>query len=309
VVAESPPPPPHTVEVASIRIILETDEMPIGTRFFPEVIILPQNADDKSFELHSDNEIVVRMQGYNWVAADYGTANLIATASNGVTVSVEITVTAHALETLSFADDEITMLAGTHTDLSLILYPRDAVVEEPIRFSSSDDRIVSVTTRGRVHAIGAGTAIISAEAGDIKAELDITVISPDLEELAEEVFLLTNLERENAGLLLLEKSAYVTEAALIRADEIMSGEVSHTRPDGSGFETVLDDLGINYALAGENIAAGQRNPAEVVRAWMNSHDHRLNILDEDFTYLGIGVAMDNDGRFYWAQMFLTSGSG
>jgi len=305
-IADEPVEPVHpVVEVESIRILLETNEMPIGTRFFPEVIILPQDATDKSFELHSDNEIIIRPQRHNWVAAEIGRANLIATAPNGVTATVEIIVTAHELEVLSFEEDEITMLSGTQTDLSLIIYPRDAVFEEPIRFSSSDDRIAAVTTReGRVHAIDAGTAIITASVGDIRAELSVTVIAPDLEELAEEVFILTNRERENAGIMLLEESALVTEAALIRTEEIMYGEVLHTRPDGSSFATVLDDVGIVYALAGENIAAGQSSPAEVVRAWMDSLDHRLNIMDEDFTYLGVGVAMDTDGKFYWTQIFI-----
>ena len=304
ITGEPTPPAYPVVEVASIRIMLEATEMQIGTRFLPEVIILPQNATDKSFELHSDNEIVVRQQGHNWVAAIIGTANLIATAPNGVTTSVEITVTAHALESLSFTDDEITMLSGTHTDLSLTVYPDDAVLDEPIRFSSSEDRIVSVTTRGRVHAINAGTATITARVGDIRAELIVTVIAFDLEALAGEVLELTNIERENEGIPLLEKSALATEAALIRANEIMSGEVSHTRPDGSGFETSLNELGVIYAIAGENIAAGQRSPAEVVTAWMNSEDHRLNIMDEDFTHLGVSVAMDDDGRFYWVQIFI-----
>jgi uncharacterized protein YkwD len=244
------------------------------------------------------------------VAAIIGTANLIATASNGVTVTVEITVTAHELESLSFTEDEITMFSGTQTDLSLnplIPYPRDAVFEEPVIYSSSDNRIATVTTRGVIHALGAGTATITANVGDIAAELKVTVIAHDLEALAEEVFELTNMERENAGLFLLEKSSLVTQAALIRADEIMSEEVSYptyTRPDGSGFATVLDDLGIVYMFAGENNGAGYRNPAEVIRAWMNDEDHRLNILDEDFTYLGVGIAMDDDGKLYWVQIFV-----
>ncbi|MCL2662285.1 MAG: Ig-like domain-containing protein [Oscillospiraceae bacterium] len=304
-VVDEPAEPTHpVVEVESIRIMLETDEMPIGTRFFPEVIILPQNATDKSFELNSDNLRVIRLQGHNWVAAEIGTANLIATAPNGVTATVEITVTAHDLETLSFEDDEITMLAGTQTDLSVIIYPRDAALEEPIRFSSNDDRIATVTTRGRIHAIDAGTAIVTARVGDILAELSVTVIAPDLEALAEEVFRLTNLERENAGLLPLVESRLVTEAALIRADEIMLGEVDYIRPDGSGFQTVLDEVGVTYALAGENIEAGQKSPAEVIRAWMDSEDERFNIFDEDFMYLGVGIAMDSDGRLYWTQMFV-----
>jgi uncharacterized protein YkwD len=306
IVEESVDPELQGIEVESIRILLEANEMQIGTRFFPEVIILPRDAADKSFELHSDNELVIRLQGHNWVAAAIGTANLIATASNGVTATVEIIVTAHELEALSFEDDEITMLSGTQMDISLISHPIDAVFEEPVIYSSSDDRVAAVTTReGRVHAIGAGTATITASVGDIRAELKVTVIAPDLEGLAKEVYMLTNLERENAGLMLLEESAFVTQAALIRADEILSDEVSHTRPDGSEFWTALDEIGIIYALAGENIAAGQRSPAEVVRAWMNSEDHRVNILDEDFTYLGVGVTMDDNGKLYWVQIFVT----
>jgi uncharacterized protein YkwD len=297
---------PHlVVEAESIRILLETAEMPIGTRFFPEVIILPRNATDKSYSLHSDNEIIIRPQGHNWIAAEIGTANLIATASNGITATVEITVTAHELEELSFEHDELTMLAGTQTDLSLVFYPADAVIEEPIRFSSSNDRIATVTTRGgNVHAISEGTVTITAQAGDIVAELKITVFAPDLEALAEEVLILTNYERENAGLFLLEYSSHLTQAAIIRADEIRSGEVSHTRPDGSQFETVLDELEILYAFAGENIAAGQRSPTEVIRAWMHSNDHRAKILNEDFVYLGVGIAMDDNGKFYWVQIFM-----
>jgi uncharacterized protein YkwD len=243
------------------------------------------------------------LQGHNWVAAEIGTANLIATASNGVTEIMEITVTAHGLETLSFEDDEITMLSGTNTELSLIPYPRDAVFEEP-RYSSSDDRIVSVTTRGRIHAISAGTATITAEAGNIKAELSVTVIAHDLEAFVGEVFELINIERENAGLFLLEWSAYVAQAALIRADEIMLGGESLIRPDGSGYETALDEIGVEFIFAGENNEAGQRSPAEVVRAWLNSRDSRLNILDEDFTYAGAAVAMDDDGKLYWVLMFV-----
>ncbi|BDG35019.1 CAP domain-containing protein [Saccharococcus caldoxylosilyticus] len=58
---------------------------------------------------------------------------------------------------------------------------------------------------------------------------------------------------------------------------------------GSPF-TVMKNFGIRYCTAGENIAAGQRTPQEVVNAWMNSPGHRANILNKNFTHIGVGYA-------------------
>lgn len=49
---------------------------------------------------------------------------------------------------------------------------------------------------------------------------------------------------------------------------------------------------------GENIAAGQRSPQEVVQAWMKSPGHRANIMNPRFTKLGVG-----ETNHYWTQDF------
>jgi uncharacterized protein YkwD len=54
---------------------------------------------------------------------------------------------------------------------------------------------------------------------------------------------------------------------------------------------------------GENIAAGQRTPAEVVSSWMNSEGHRANILNSQFTEIGIGMVPSGDGTPYWTLVF------
>jgi uncharacterized protein YkwD len=54
---------------------------------------------------------------------------------------------------------------------------------------------------------------------------------------------------------------------------------------------------------GENIAAGYRTPEEVVAGWMDSDGHRRNILDCDYTVIGVGLAYDSGGRPYWTQNF------
>ena len=76
---------------------------------------------------------------------------------------------------------------------------------------------------------------------------------------------------------------------------------SHTSPTyGSPFD-MMKAFGIKYRTAGENIAYGQRTPAEVVTAWMNSPGHRANILNSSFKQIGVGYVAS--GR-YWTQMFI-----
>ena len=77
--------------------------------------------------------------------------------------------------------------------------------------------------------------------------------------------------------------------------------IAHTL--GNPFEMIKNN-GVSYRTAGENIAKGQKTPEEVMNAWMNSPGHRANILNPDFTKLGLGVAKDSNGTLYWSQMFI-----
>ncbi len=79
---------------------------------------------------------------------------------------------------------------------------------------------------------------------------------------------------------------------------------SHTRPDGSSCFTVLGEYGISYSGAGENIAAGQRSPEEVMNSWMNSQGHRENIMQDSYEKIGVGHYQGQDGTQYWVQLFI-----
>lgn len=116
------------------------------------------------------------------------------------------------------------------------------------------------------------------------------------------VLRLTNVERLNRGLDPLSTFAAIQSASDIRAKEI-SNTFSHTRPNGESCFTVLKQ--IPYYSAGENIAAGQLSPAEVVAGWMNSEGHRANILTEDFVHMAPGYYYLNSGYYYhWVQLFI-----
>lgn len=120
-------------------------------------------------------------------------------------------------------------------------------------------------------------------------------------DFASQVAALVNAERAKYGLSALTVDTKVQQAALVRAKETAQS-FSHTRPNGSSFSTALTEAGVSYRTAGENIAYGQSTPQQVMNAWMNSSGHRANILNANYTTIGVGYTVIN-GTAYWAQLF------
>ena len=122
---------------------------------------------------------------------------------------------------------------------------------------------------------------------------------------AEAVLNLVNAERAKEGLAPLTLNPTATAAAQLRAEELVT-LFSHTRPDGTTCFTALNQAGVAYRTAGENIAAGQSTPEWVMESWMNSSGHRANILNAQFTQLGVGIYYNADTPYghYWVQMFI-----
>ncbi|MEL3971481.1 SafA/ExsA family spore coat assembly protein [Rossellomorea oryzaecorticis] len=120
-----------------------------------------------------------------------------------------------------------------------------------------------------------------------------------------EVVKLVNAERAKAGFAPLKENWELSRVARYKSqDMIDKNYFSHTSPTyGSPFQ-MMKDFGISYQAAGENIAAGQRTPAEVVDAWMNSEGHRKNILSPAYTEIGVGYVKGGSYGHYWIQMFI-----
>ena len=136
---------------------------------------------------------------------------------------------------------------------------------------------------------------------DVGDDITPTPAPVNAEAMASEVIRLTNIERAKAGRSALIYNAGLQKAAMIRAKEI-SVKFSHTRPNGEDSSTALYEVGVGHD-SGENIAAGQRSPELVVKAWMNSQGHKLAMLNKDNLYIGVGFYQDADGRYYWVQDF------
>ncbi len=117
---------------------------------------------------------------------------------------------------------------------------------------------------------------------------------------SEEVIRLINEERKKNGVSPLKIDYTLMDNAYTRSTELETN-FGHQRPNGEqGYTFALD---LDYSIVGENIAAGQTTPQEVVNAWMNSTGHRSNILNPEFTHTGVGCYMASDGWVYWTQLF------
>jgi uncharacterized protein YkwD len=78
----------------------------------------------------------------------------------------------------------------------------------------------------------------------------------------------------------------------------------HVNPDGEGPDDRITQAGYTWSTCGENIAAGQTTPLEVVDAWMNSPGHCSNIMHVEFKELGVGYFYMSGSYFhYWTQNF------
>jgi len=121
---------------------------------------------------------------------------------------------------------------------------------------------------------------------------------------ASQVVKLTNSERTKAGCKALKSDAQLKSAAQKHsADMAKRDYFSHTSKDGRSPFDRMTDAGYAYSAAAENIAAGQRTPADVVKGWMNSAGHKANILNCAYSEIGVGYAKGGSYGTYWTQDF------
>jgi len=135
---------------------------------------------------------------------------------------------------------------------------------------------------------------------------DLFYTDTDLELKAKEVFDLTNEERRKAGLSILTwNDALAQSAADHCQDMIDRNYFAHETPEGIGPGARATAAGYEWSWIGENLAAGYFTAEQVMNGWMNSEDHKENILRPVFVELGVALRISPEGRVYWAQEFGT----
>ncbi|MCK4342635.1 MAG: CAP domain-containing protein [Phycisphaerae bacterium] len=120
-----------------------------------------------------------------------------------------------------------------------------------------------------------------------------------------EVLRLVNVERAYQGLDSVMYNATLEQQAEQYACELIHYQFfDHVNPvTGSTLDERADEFGYEYWSIGENLAAGQPSPVEAVQDWMDSPEHRENVLNPAFTELGVAVRVGGEYQIYWVQEF------
>lgn len=185
-------------------------------------------------------------------------------------------------------------------------------------WKSSSNKVACVSKKGKVRAKKAGKATITLQIGSKKARCKVTVKNPPVKtnisqntsiykNQINEIILYTNQYRTKNGLNTLKSDPVLIQIACDRCNEMAKKRVlSHTRPDGSKAWSLLDQRGVVYTYAGENIACTSGygiNTKYATQLWYQSCSHRLTLLSCKYKKMGAGIAVASDGTVYYAQLF------
>ncbi len=115
-----------------------------------------------------------------------------------------------------------------------------------------------------------------------------------------ELLSLLNTERQKSGLTPYKINYILSVSAKAHANDMeQNNYFSHESIDGATLENRVLDAGYKYSYIGENIALGQNNPTGVIKSWLDSPQHKDNLLSKDFTEIGIGYT----NKLHWVAVF------
>jgi uncharacterized protein YkwD len=112
----------------------------------------------------------------------------------------------------------------------------------------------------------------------------------------------TNAFRHKHGLPALKESEELDEAAESKLNDMFSHQYfAHVSPTGEGISYWVGKVGYRYVAVGENLALGNfENDAKLVQSWINSPGHRENMLNSNFTEIGVAVGKGEfEGSNVW----------
>jgi uncharacterized protein YkwD len=121
---------------------------------------------------------------------------------------------------------------------------------------------------------------------------------------------LINADRARHGLRAIRlDSRLMTIAGRRSADMAQRGYFSHTQPDGRNVFDLISAARIRWYSAGEIIAWNNwpqldDSARAANRGWLNSPGHRRLIMSREYNYMGVGLALADDGKRYWTVVFL-----
>lgn len=194
---------------------------------------------------------------------------------------------------------EANVYSGIKSSLPILMtYPQNSIIEV---VGSIDAWYVVLTEEGYLGCINKKDVIPYIEAKD--SEINYR-LEASLTKLEQRMLDYTNKERERHKLKPLTLDITLTKLARLKTKDLIDNKhFNHYSPNyGSPFE-MMNDYNISFIYAGENLAA---NPTVNGghKALMESATHRHNILNPNFTHIGIGIQRASTNRLVITQLFI-----
>jgi uncharacterized protein YkwD len=118
------------------------------------------------------------------------------------------------------------------------------------------------------------------------------------------IFDLTNKAREKEKLPPLKVNAVLVKVARAHSENMAKQEKMAHELDGKNPSQRIKDSGYAASWGGENVAEGEGVSAEeIFKMWMESKEHRENILRKPHEEIGVGIAKNAKGVTYYTQVF------
>jgi len=116
---------------------------------------------------------------------------------------------------------------------------------------------------------------------------------------------LINNEREAQGVPPLTINWEITRLARNKSEEMKNhGLFCHESLVYGNPAQLLERFSVPHNIVGANIAKGQEAAEAVIRAWQSSPGHLANLLNPDFTKVGVGLSWNEDGIPYWTLLLV-----
>ena len=224
--------------------------------------------------------------------------------------------------TIALMNSNLSVGDKVFADMNTI--PSTAKDDLTFTFKSSNTSVVTVKASSRnsfscdITAVGPGTAVITAtDSNGVTATQTITVTgsstntgtstSDDYADVKDEIIELTNEVRAENDAGALKKSDLLMQIAQQRAEESAQMQaIDHGRPDDSFYNTIFAEYGLDiYSMNYQEILAWATTTDAhyAVNLWKNSSGHFNSMTNPNMTLVGVGVAMGNDGKTYYCQIF------
>lgn len=127
----------------------------------------------------------------------------------------------------------------------------------------------------------------------------------DIDAIRTEMLEAINAEREKAGVEPVDIYDGINYTAQEKAKDLYeTGVFDHYSDNLGWFYDQWEKSEIKYEGGGENIACGQSDVTAVMKSWMQSSGHKANILNKNWTHVGIGYYKGN-----WVQQFAMNPKG